>query len=135
MIGLKDPINFVCWIERWNWLDPDYVTLAFTVSKRWYCKNSLIKLLSTCVTKQKTLIMAGFRKTHMRAFCYSIRDMSYRQMHADALYGIQRFHREGPVSYRSPLVSSTISIINLSHKKLTNHQSNVKRKILIMISK
>jgi len=55
--------------------------------------------------------MAGFRKTHMRAFCYSIRDMNYRQMHADALYGIQpMFSWEG---YQSPLVSSTISIINL----------------------
>jgi len=24
--------------------------------------------------------MAGFRKAHMRAFCYSTRDMNYRQM-------------------------------------------------------
>jgi len=32
--------------------------------------------------------LAGFRKTHMRAFCYSVRDMNYRQMCAYALYGI-----------------------------------------------
>jgi len=40
--------------------------------------------------------MAGFRKkVHMRAFCYSIRDMNYRQMHSDALYGIQdMFHQQ-----------------------------------------
>jgi len=31
---------------------------------------------------------AGFRKAHMRAFCYNIRDMNYRQMRAYALYGI-----------------------------------------------
>jgi len=30
-----------------------------------------------------------FCKAHMRAFCYSIRDMNYRQMRAYALYGIQ----------------------------------------------
>jgi len=26
--------------------------------------------------------LTGFRKAHMRAFCYSIRDMNYRQMRA-----------------------------------------------------
>jgi len=29
--------------------------------------------------------MAGFRKVYMRAFCYSIRNMNYKQMRADAL--------------------------------------------------
>jgi len=34
--------------------------------------------------------MAGFHRTYMRAFCYSIRDMNYRQMRACAFYyGIQ----------------------------------------------
>jgi len=32
----------------------------------------------------------GFRKAHMRAFCYNIRDMNYRQMRAYALYGISQ---------------------------------------------
>jgi len=34
------------------------------------------------------VITTGFRKAHMRAFFYNIRDM-YRQMRAYALYGIQ----------------------------------------------
>jgi len=33
---------------------------------------------------------AGFRKAHMRAFCYNIRDLNYRQMRAYALYGISQ---------------------------------------------
>jgi len=32
---------------------------------------------------------AEFRKAHMRAFCYNIRDMNYRQR-AYALYGISQ---------------------------------------------
>jgi len=39
--------------------------------------------------------MVGFRKTHMRTFCYSIRDMNYRQMRADALYEIQPMFSSG----------------------------------------
>jgi len=76
---IERPNQFLFWLERWNWLDlrSDYVTLAFIVFKRRYCKNSLIRLLSTCVTKWKASIMAGFRKAHMRAFCYSIRNMDY----------------------------------------------------------
>jgi len=39
--------------------------------------------------------MVGFRKAHIYVFRYSIRDMNYRQMRADALYGIQpMFHQE-----------------------------------------
>jgi len=34
-------------------------------------------------------IKAGFRKVHMRAFYYSVRDMNSRQMLAYALYRIQ----------------------------------------------
>jgi len=44
-------------------------------------------------------MLAEFRKVHMRAFCYSIRDMNYRQMRAYALYGIQPLLDE-PVSSR-----------------------------------
>jgi len=33
--------------------------------------------------------MARFRKAYMRAFCYSIHDMNYRQIRAYALYGFQ----------------------------------------------
>jgi len=33
---------------------------------------------------------AGFRKAHMRAFCYSIRDINCKQMHAYALYEISQ---------------------------------------------
>jgi len=33
---------------------------------------------------------AGFRKAHMRAFCYSIRDINYKQMRAYVLYGISQ---------------------------------------------
>jgi len=31
---------------------------------------------------------------HMRAFCYSVRDMNYRQMRAYALYGISNRNRQ-----------------------------------------
>jgi len=34
-------------------------------------------------------IISGFRKVHMREFCYSIRDMNYSQMRVYAFYGIQ----------------------------------------------
>jgi len=34
---------------------------------------------------------AGFRKAHMRPFCYNIRNINYRQMRAYyALYGISQ---------------------------------------------
>jgi len=32
----------------------------------------------------------SFHKAHMRAFCYSIRDMNYRQMRAYVLYEISQ---------------------------------------------
>jgi len=45
--------------------------------------------IATRTNLEKCETVAGFRKAHMRAFCYSIRDMNYRQMRAYALYGIQ----------------------------------------------
>jgi len=33
---------------------------------------------------------AEFHKAHMRAFCYGIRDINYKQMRAYALYGISQ---------------------------------------------
>jgi len=39
--------------------------------------------------REKVTTLAGFRRVHMRTFCYSIRNMNYRQMRAYALYGIQ----------------------------------------------
>jgi len=46
--------------------------------------------------------LAGFRKAHTRAFCYSIRDMSYRQMRAYALFTESSLHWNWQTGSRNP---------------------------------
>jgi len=59
--------------------------------------------------------MIEFRKAHMRTFCYSIRDMNYRQMRAYVLYGIQLIS----------ILKNHIGVISIS--KINNRKDMCKR--------